>query len=349
VGVVKEVNIFLSAKTWTESLIDGVELKQHVRDLYERVFEKQETTLFPKDSDVSFWKGVHRYLHIAYQSKLNIICPDYPLMIGFILSITKLANTNIYHTWSVPFHSKRGLKAFCLSVISYIGMFRSLAIVVASRHQQVLLRNIGIHKPIFFSPVSVDSEFWFGQFSRDVFVKYGLEVGGYVLTVGGSDRDEIYSAELAKILKLNYVRCGYDKNVLDLAKKNLNEKKLLDHTTFIHNPSHTELRVLYSGCAILCLPTIVKTNPAGLSSMVEGMSCGALVAVDEIIATGYLKDEETGLFLTGSAQDLADKFNKTKQIHLDIKTNVRDAAVKDLNVSKIAEVLKNEFRSIGIL
>lgn len=40
-GVVKEVNIFLSTKRWTKTLADGVDLKQHVYALYERVVEEK--------------------------------------------------------------------------------------------------------------------------------------------------------------------------------------------------------------------------------------------------------------------------------------------------------------------
>jgi len=348
-GVVKEVNIFLSTKRWTKTLADGVDLKQHVYALYERVVEEKETELFPKESDISFVKGVYRHLYIAYKSQLNILCPDYPVGLGFILSIIKLKNNNIFHTWVVPFHSKNSLKAFLFDIILYVGMFRSLAIVVASVHQKELLRKIGIKKPIFFSPVSIDSNFWFHESSKDTLAKYGLEKGSYVLTVGGSDRDEIYSAELAKILKLNYVRCGYDKNILELAKINLNKQDLLGHTTLIHNPSHAELRVLYSDCALLCLPTMIKTNPAGLSSLVEGMSCGALVAFPGELAAGYFNDEEAGLFLTGSVQDFSDKFNRTKTSHSLIKANARDNAVKELNISKISKCLKSDLISIGVL
>jgi glycosyltransferase involved in cell wall biosynthesis len=349
VGLTKDVNIFLSTKRWTKTLADGVDLKQHVYALYERVFEEKEMELFPKESDISFVKGVYRYLYIAYKSKLNILCPDYPVILGFILSIIKFKNNNVFHTWVVPFHSKNSLKAFLFDVIKYLGMFRSLAIVVASSHQKELLRKIGINKPIFFSPVSVDSNFWFHESCKDTLAKFGLEKGSYVLTVGGSDRDEIYSAKLAKILKLNYVRCGYDKDILALAKINLNKQDLLGHTTFIHNPSHAELRVLYSDCALLCLPTIIKTNPAGLSSLVEGMSCGALVAFPSELAAGYFNDEEAGLFLKRSAQDFSDKFNRTKTLHSVIKVNARNNAVKELNISKISKCLKRDLISIGVL
>ena len=344
-----EVNIFLSTKTWTETLVDGVQLKQHVRDLYESVFEEKETNLFPKESDISFFKGIKMYLYIAYKSKLNIICPDYPVLIAAILSIIKLKNNNIFHTWVVPFHSKNSLKAFFFDIILYVGMFRSLAIVVASVNQKELLRKIKINKPIFFSPVSVDSDFWCYRLSNDTFARYGLKQGGYVLTVGGTDRDEIYAAEVAKMLHLNYVRCSYNRTILEIAERELSRKKLFGHAKFIYNPSHEELRVLYSGSALLCLPTIVKTNPAGLSSMVEGMSCGALVGFHQIVGEGYIEDDETGLFLTTSAQEFACKFNKTKELHSRIRANARLKAVSDLNILKVAKTLRADFESIGIL
>jgi hypothetical protein len=147
--------------------------------------------------------------------------------------------------------------------------------------------------------VSVDSRFWHPEPEDmdDILNRFGLEKGCYVLTSGGTARDEIFGAKVAKILNLTYVRASMDFHTIERARSILSREGLANHVKILFNPSDVELRSLYSGAYVVCLPTLTKTNPAGLTSLVVAMACGAVVAVPDTIAKGYVEEGTNGIIL----------------------------------------------------
>ncbi len=342
------INIFLSRKTWSRP-INSLELKHHVYDLYNETFKEYEKSFYPKEEEITYLKGLYRYFFKAYFSNMNILCPDYPILLGLFTSIFRIKPINIMHTWIIPFYSKKTFFHMLFNIVLYFVFIRSIAIIVASKNQLFLLEKMKIKKPIFFSPVSVDTNFWYPDYDNKVLENYSLIKEKYILTVGGNDRDELYAAKVSKILNLKYVRCGYDKQILDDAFDLLVKNNLEQNSIFIYSPSHEDLRVLYSCSSILCLPTIVNTNPAGLSSLVEGMACSSIVALPKLISEGYVVDEKNGLVLEDDYELFAKKYQNLSDKHSSIKKNARTFAMENLNINKVSEDLYQELKLKGII
>jgi hypothetical protein len=91
---------------------------------------------------------------------------------------------------------------------------------------------------------------------------------------------------------------------------------------------------------VVCLATITKTNPAGLSALVEALACGAIVAVPESIAEGYVVDGVTGLILTDSPHAFAMRLLENARSLSSLRTAARKFAEGHLNVAVVAACLK---------
>ena len=126
--------------------------------------------------------------------------------------------------------------------------------------QKRQLEEMGVSCPVVFAPVSVDSRFWYPdpEGMDDVLSKFRLKSNSYILTVGGSDRDEIYAANMAKVLGLSYVRATYSPHWAEYAKIQLEQMGLQHHSHILIRPTDVELRALYAGAYLLCLPTLTS-------------------------------------------------------------------------------------------
>jgi hypothetical protein len=85
---------------------------------------------------------------------------------------------------------------------------------------------------------------------------------------------------------------------------------------------------------------MTKTNPAGLSAMVEAMACGALVGIPEYLAEGYVTDGVNGLLLSERPQEFAERvLNYSGGVSF-MRSTAREFADRALNVRLVAANLQ---------
>ena len=340
------MNIFLTSHVWTIPL-NKFGVRQHVAALYEEIVKGEDVHVYPKDASSGLLLNVVRHLPALFSGELNIITQGYPIVAGALVSFVRKDPSLIVHTWKVPGYTDARLSARIYDVMLRRAIKKAKAVVVASRPQKRQLKAMGVTCPVFFAPVTVDCQFWkpSPEGMEEILTKFGLTKAGYVLTVGGSDRDEVYAAHVAKRIGLPYVRTTYDVRLAERVKLKLVSENLESISRVLVYPSYVELRALYAGALLVCLPTITKTNPAGLTSLVEAMACGAVVAVPEPIAEGYVEDGINGFVLRGEAKEFADRLISKNSDLLLIKQIARRFAEIELNNINVAQQVRKRLLS----
>ena len=338
------VNLFLSTHVWTLPL-NAFGVRQHVAALYEEVFRGCDVRVYPKRPTGRLLTDVLRHLPALLAGEVNVLAPDYPVVAGALASWIRRNPGFIVHTWKVPGVSDERLSARIHDHLLRRVIGRARAVVVVSMTQKRQLEAIGVTCPVVFAPVSVDCRFWHADPVDDVLAHFGLAKRGYVLTAGGIDRDEIYAAKLASLLGLSYVRASWDVDSAERARLQLARENLEGHSRILINPSDVELRALYAGAWLVCLPTLTKTNPAGLTSLVAAMACGAAVAVPETIAEGYVEDGTNGLVLRGAPAEFAARLLSEKDELPSIRQMARKFAETRLNNLTVAQQVRAQFQS----
>ncbi len=340
------VNVFLSSYIWTLPLnVFGV--RQHVAALYEDVFRGCEVRMYPKGPTNNPLAAGIRHLPALLAGEVNILTQGYPIVTGALASWVMRNPGLIVHTWKVPGVSDERFSARAYDFLLRRVIDRAHAVVVVSMTQKRQLEALGVSCPVVFAPVSVDSQFWHPEPVgwEDVLLHFGLLPRGYVLTAGGPDRDELYAAKVASMLGLAYVRASWDIRTAERARSQLSREGLERHSHILVNPSDVELRALYSGARLVCLPTVTNTNPAGLTSLVVAMACGAVVAIPETIAEGYVEDGTNGLVLEGGADDFAARLISESDDLPSIRQLARKFAEIKLNNFAVAQQVRDQFQS----
>ena len=340
------VNLFLSTHVWTLPL-NAFGVRQHVAALYEEVFRDCDVRVYPKGPTGNLLADVLRHLPALLAGEVNVLAPDYPIVAGALVSWVRRNPGLIVHTWKVPGVSDARLSARAHDILLRRVIDRACVVVVVSMTQKRQLEALGVSCPVVFAPVSVDSQFWHTDpvDMDDVLTHFGLEKRGYVLTAGGSDRDEIYAAQTAKMLGLPYVRATYGAHYADRARLLLARENLESHSRILINPSDVELRALYAGAWLVCLPTLTRTNPAGLTCLVAAMACGAAVAIPETIAEGYVDDGENGLVLSRTAHEFVARLTSERDNLPLIRQASRNFAEVNLNNVTVAKQVRAQFHS----
>jgi hypothetical protein len=340
------VNIFLSTYVWV-----GTRSKHgpshHVKCLYEEIFKNEETAYYPDREVRSMVAEGFKCIPIVLKGKLNVITQGYPIITGALASLIKRDPGLIVHTWKVPGATNNHFTARIYDVLLRRVIDSASAVVVASLMQARQIRALGVSCPIVFAPVTTDSVFWCPDPPEldEVLTKFKLESNKYVITVGGPDRDEIYAAIVADKLGLTYVRATYDNEVAQRARMLLVEENLESNTQILMYPTDIELRALYAGALLVCLPTITRTNPAGLSSMVEAMACGSVIAVPEALAEGYVDDGVNGLVLSERPEDFAARISVPKAELKMIGRKAREHVNASLDNKVVAAQVKAQLQS----
>lgn len=344
------VNLFLSSHVWTAPLnVFGV--RQHVAALYEEVFRGSELRVYPRNQKGGLLVNGLRHLPALLSGEISVLTQGYPVITGALASWIARNPRLIVHTWKVPGLSDARISARAYDLLLRRVINRARAVVVVSKVQKRQLEALGVSCPVVFAPVSVDSAFWREdpEDLDNVLLHFGLAKHGYVLTAGGPDRDEVYAAKLASLLGMPYVRTTYDIHTAELARLQLARENLESHTRILVRPSDVELRALYAGAGLVCLPTLTRTNPAGLTSLVEGMACGAAVAIPETIAEGYVEDGENGLVLRWSPDEFAARMLSLHDKLPIIRQKARQFAESELNNVTVARQVKAQFQAERVL
>jgi len=338
------VNLFLSTHVWTLPL-NAFGVRQHVAALYEEVFRGCDVRVYPKRPTGHLLVEVLRHLPVLLAGEINVLAPDYPVVAGALASWLRRNPGFIVHTWKVPGVSDRRLSARIHDYLLRRVIDRARAVVVVSMTQKRQLETMRVTCPVAFAPVSVDCLFWRADpvDMDDVLKHFGLAKRGYVLTAGGIDRDEIYAAKVASVLGLTYVRASWNADSAERARLQLTRESLEGHSRILVNPSDVELRALYAGAWLVCLPTLTRTNPAGLTSLVAAMACGAAVAVPETIAEGYVEDGTNGLVLRGTPDEFAARLLSERDELSSIREMARKFAETRLNNLTVAQQVRAQF------
>lgn len=337
-----KISILYSTFVWTLPLEDTA-LKQHVYNLYQNLFSEYDIEVYPKSNQrLGLIIDGLRHMRAVLKTDMSVLCPDYPVVSGAFVSILKPNHPFIIHLWKIPSlisdHFIKGIKDIMLWRVIKC----SKAVIVPSLYMKTSLESQEPSIRVFYSPVSVDSSFWKSD-SREInecLARYGLKRNKYVITVGGSDRDELYSARVSHLLDLHYVRVSYDKKIISrvraILEKNGAESKLIT----LCNINHRDLRSLYAGSTLLSLPTLTDTNPAGLSAMVEGLACSTLVAVPQKLGSGYIKDGINGFILDQDPVRFVQHILSLQATWPSIRENARLFAVSELDNNVIVRNLK---------
>ena len=340
------VNLFLSTHVWTLPL-NAFGVRQHVAALYEEVFRGCDVRVYPKRPTGRLLVDVLRHLPALLAGEVNVLAPDYPVVAGALASWVRRNPGFIVHTWKVPGVSDERLSARVYDYLLRRVIDRARAVVVVSMTQKRQLEALRVPCPVVFAPVPVDCLFWHADpVGMDhVLTHFGLSKRGYVLTAGGIDRDEVYAAKLASVLGITYVRASWNADSAERARLQLARENLESHSRILINPSDVELRALYAGAWLVCLPTLTRTNPAGLTSLVAAMACGAPVAVPETIAEGYVEDGTNGLLLRGAPAEFAARLLSEKDKLTLIRQMARKFAETRLNNLVVAQRVRAQFQS----
>jgi glycosyltransferase involved in cell wall biosynthesis len=344
------VNLFLSSHVWLGARSPNGP-KHHFRLLYEEVFRGHAIAVFPKRPDSWLLLGAVRNVPAVLQGDLNVLGPGYPVISGALASLVKRDPRIIVHTWKVPGATDHHLTAHAYDAALRRAMGLAKAVVVASLVQKRQIEAIGVSCPVLFAPVTVDSVFWHPDphDRQNVLNRFDLRERGYILTVGGTDRNERYAAVVAKSLGLTYVRSTYDIEIAELARNELSRSDLAENIRVLVNPSDTEVRALYAGAFLVCLPTRTRTNPAGLSALVEAMACGTVAAVPEDLAEGYFSDGISGLTLGGTADEFSMRVLAIRDRFPVIAKRAREVAETALHQRTVGERIRSEMWTAGVI
>lgn len=270
----------------------------HLYDTYSQVFDNQEVRVLPIDNIQNIYlKSLVNY-HKIKGNSLNVVTQGYSVLSTYAAALMKPNIEIIVHTWKVPSYSDNRVTAKINDFFLRQIIKKSILVAVASKKQERQLRDLFPYVPRCFAPVTVDSSFWNTESAKiSILEKYLLQQERFVLTVGGNDRREEFGMLAAQRLKVKYVRVTKNQPIVDLVRQT--ERKLgLSGTTLILNGiNDSDLISLYRHALVVLLPTITRTNPAGLSSLVEAMSCGGIVAAPYDLAEGYIIDRQNGLWL----------------------------------------------------
>jgi len=327
-------------------------IRHHLFDLYSNVFDGQVVTVLPVDNVHNLLlKAALNYSKIVSGS-LNVVTQGYSVLSSYAAMLTMPDIHIIVHTWKVPGHTDGRLTSKIYDYFLSQIIKKSVLTVVASKKQEREIRALFPHVRILFAPVTVDSTFWTPECDQpDVLEKYNLEKDRFILTVGGNDRYEEISLGVAEWLGVQYIRVTRNKSIVNLVRETERKMGLSGKTIILNNISDTELISLYRNALIVLLPTKTKTNPAGLSSLVEAMACGGIIATHRDLAEGYIVDNVNGLLLNdydinNVAKRLENIGGKTRLL---VKANARKFAVKSLNSELVAANFKAVLRGMDLL
>ena len=324
-------------------------VNHHLFELYSKVFNGPKVSILPvRGGHNILYSAILNFLKISPGS-LNVVTQGYSVLTMYVASLILRDIRIIVHTWKVPGFSDNRITAHIYDYMLGRLVRKSLIVVVASKKQERQVKELFPFVLTFFAPVTVDADFWNSKKNTlCTLAKNSLNQDGYVLTVGGNDRNEEVSMGVAKLLGLSYVRVTKNQSVIAHVKAVEKKMNMTGTTLILSNISDIDLIALYHNAFAVLLPTITENNPAGLSSLVEALSCGALVAVGRDLAEGYIVDGSNGVvFNDQNVVDIVEKLRCiSDELRQSLKDNARKYAVRMLNSDLIAADLQKVLHRI---
>lgn len=343
-----EVNILLPDLAYSAPRNEAG-ARNHLYELYTKVFSNQNINVLPANKIRNILSGAIQNFFKISPGSLNVTTQGYSVLTIYAAALMRRHIHIIVHTWKVPGFSDKNITAYIYDYMLRKLISKSLMVVVASKKQERQIQSLFPSLPTFFAPVTVDAEFWRPKTEMGhLLVKYGLKQGGFVLTVGGNDRNEEVSMRVAGALGIPYVRVTKDMLVIDRVRAIEKKINMPEMTIILSYISDEDLTVLYHEAFVVLLLTVTETNPAGLSSLVEALSCGAVVAVGSDLAEGYVVDGNNGIvFRNWNVDDISKRLKSVGGgMRNRIRANARKYAIRSLNSTSVANDLRNYVKKI---
>ena len=341
-NIKRHINILLPALTYMYPK-NSSGTRHHLIDLFSKVFKDYPLTVLPLDKIRGiFFKSIVNFFKIASNS-LNVAMQGYSVISTFMAMYTKRNIKIIVHTWKVPGYSDDKLTAKIYDYFLKKIIQKSVLTIVASKKQERQVKTNFPQIPVFFAPVTVDCEFWNPKFKQvELLDKFNLKKNKFIITVGGNDRNEEVGLTLAEKLDVQYVRITRNKKIIELVREPEQKLGMPGRAIILDDVSDLELISLYRYADVILLPTVTETNPAGLSSLVEGMACKGVVCAPAALAETYIVDNENGLLLDDYNTDkISERINGLcEEKRLIIKENARKFAIESLNSELVANNLR---------
>ena len=342
------VNILLPSFRYT-IMRNDTSVRHHLYDLYTKAFNLQNVSILPKKKVSSILAGAIKNWAQIESGTLNVVTQGYSVLAVYAATVFRRDIHIIVHTWKVPGYSDKKITAYLYDFFLGRLISKSLMVVVASKKQERQINTLFRSIPTFFAPVTIDPMFWrAAPNNNSILTKYGLKESGFLLTVGGNDRNEEISMRVAELLGIPFVRVTINQSVINHIKVLEKKLNISKETIILKNISDADLIALYNCAFVVLLPTITETNPAGLSSLVEAMSCEALIAVPNELSEGYVSDGETGIVFKNQNHDVI--AGRLKGIDGEkrkyLKKKAREYAVNSLNSNVVAANLKKSLSLI---
>ena len=339
------VNLLFSSIDWTRPR-NAAGVRHHVFDMYTRAFASASFRVYPTRSSGNWLTQTVYHAFRIGPSSVNVVAPGFPVLSAYLAQRVVRGAKVVVHTWKVPGYTSRRWTARAYDCVLDDLIRKAVLVVVASRKQlaQMSERYPGV--PVLFAPVTVDCQFWCPDAGRGEdahrLSTLGVDRDGFVLTVGDSDRDEALGVEIAARLARCYVRVTKDKRQVRMLRQAEEAVRSGERAKVLLDVSDEDLRALYRAAYVVSLPTLTRTNPAGLSALTEAMACGALVLAPEELCNGYIVDQVSGV--TFNVWDAGKVSRKMLQITPDrleaIRTEARRMAMVELSSERVAANLR---------
>jgi hypothetical protein len=294
-----------------------------------------------------------QYQKTLARSGIGAVVQGYATFAAFFVMATGAAPPIIQHTWKVPGTGPRRMTARLADRVLAFTIKRSAFTVLASKAQQRTIAEQYPRARTLWVPVTADTS-WYtpGDAATDLLDRHGLRPHEYLACVGDIDRDEALPVELARRLKLPYVRVTRDPRTAERARQafaaaGAREAYCLERIPF------TELRDVYRSARVLLVAPTETYHPAGLTTVTETMACGGMLMFPRnVTAEGYVEHGQSGVLFDDftieswmrAAAKATDDASRDR-----MRQAARDECDRRLNFAAAAELIAARLREAGLV
>ncbi len=278
-------------------------------------------------------------------SDLIIASQGVPIIVTSIVKAIFRKKQIFVHTWKVP--DVKGNNQSVYDVFLRFLIRRSEIVIVNSKKQEKQIVKDYPKKKVLFLRYTVNSAYWNKKNESDSEFSNDISKRNYILTAGGNDRKEKLCMKVADELGYTYLRTTNNVRQYEKLKPLFSENK--NHLLMKCLNDREMVKIYHNAKAVLLL-TDTNTNPAGLTTMLEAMSCGALVICYDELANDYLMNKVDGIVIKDEQEKLivtiVEKMNSTEVSRM--KRNAIITARRIASAEEVAKVLNREIEKVDL-